>query len=752
MRKALKVLGWSLAGLALCLAAAAAAAKLYFTPARLKALTAEHAARALRREVTFDSVSLGLSGLEIKALRVSEYPDFKRGEFFSAASFSARPSLRALLRRRVKIDSISAERLEMRVREVKPETYNFSDLLSPEQPARPPQPGARKPQPAPALSVSRLRVKDSVFSYENAAGDLKVTLKDIDLSASAISPSDLFPVEGGFTLAVASPYFKGEIPATLKGRLALGGFDPAKGRAEIERAAFSLGGVKAEAKGTLSNLLEPDAKLSLVIAPFSTADLKGVVAGLPPKILLPELEADADLKLTAKDAALRSVSLRAGPVKAQLKGRAAWNPRVAYDITADAKAQVPEIDTTLLARKAKAFPVPRGFKLPLADLSARLRLRDGSADVSSFTLESAPLSASGRARVDFSGAPKAAGSLKAEIKNFARAADIAPDLLKAYALSGSASASLDFSYAAGKPSASGKASLNGFGASFAGRALSGLSGQAEFTADSLTAKGLRGKLDGEDLLASFSARGLPGHPKAEFDVTLAKLTLPDLPAAGGAQPGKAAPAEKKGEPFYFDVSGTARLGALQHPNLRCGAATLKLALANVSDDLKALDGSASFTAGPGRFSDLYKLAEKQKAAKVALYPLLVLQKAGKAAKGLNLPDFNNIDFETVEGDYTFSKGLMKLNKSSLVSEMADVDSSGTVNLPAEKLDMKIATRLKRGSGVSMSVPASMFVKGTFDAPEVKLDVKSIAEQPAVKKAVEKLAPGAEKLLKGLFKK
>ena len=66
--------------------------------------------------------------------------------------------------------------------------------------------------------------------------------------------------------------------------------------------------------------------------------------------------------------------------------------------------------------------------------------------------------------------------------------------------------------------------------------------------------------------------------------------------------------------------------------------------------------------------------------------------------------------------------------------------------------MKITTALKKASGISMSVPVGMFVTGTFTDPSVRPDIKSIAEQPAVKKAAKQLAPAAEKLLKGLFKK
>ncbi|HAN04575.1 MAG: hypothetical protein A2X29_05170 [Elusimicrobia bacterium GWA2_64_40] len=750
MGKALKILLWTAAGAVLALGAAAAAAKFYFTQERLKALTTDYARKNLRREIAFEAVALNLSGISIAKLRVSEYPDFKKGEFFSADSFSMRPSFRALLRREVRIESVSASGLSVRVTEVKPETYNFSDLLAAE-PAPKPQRQAQPEAAAPRLTVSSLKVRGSRFVYTNAAGDLSVTLRDIDLSASAISPDGLFPAEGKFTLAVASPYFNGEVPARVKGRLALGGFAPERGSAEIEKASFTLGKVEADLKGTLKNLLEPDARLQLTVRQFSTADLRQVYGNLPPKILLPEIEAEADFKLTQKDIKIRSARLRAGPLKAALKGRAAWAPRLSYDLQADASAQIPEIDTTLLARKAKMYPVPRGLKLPLTEVSASLRLRDGKAEIRSFAADAAPFSVKGKAVVAFSGARlRASGSARAEMHNLARLAEIAPAALAAYGLSGAASAAFDYTYA-GALSLSGKASLKDAGAAYAGYSLSGLRGDVDFTGDSAASKKIQGRLDGGDFTASFSLRDALAHPKAEFDLDISKLTLKDAPPAA-APAAKVSPAAPAGKPFYADISGSARAGAIEHPNLRCGPAAFRLNLRNVSADLQALDGSASFSAGPGKFSELYKLAARYKAAKVALYPLLVLQKASKAAKGLNLPDFDNIDFELAEGDYAFAKGQMRLNKSGLIASVADVSSTGSINLPAERLDMRLSVAMKRASGISMSVPVGLFVKGTFADPAVKPDVKSIAEQPAVKKAVERLAPKAEKLLKGLFNK
>lgn len=754
MKRALKFLaGLTAAGL-LLLAVAALGLKLYFTPARLKALTLEYASKNLKREVTFDSASLNFSGLSITNLKVSEYPDFQKGEFFSAAYFSVRPSLRALARREIKINSVSASGLKMRVAEVKKDTYNFSDLIAPATEQKPARPAEKKAAAAP-LAISSLKVKDSEFRYTNAAGDMSVLLKGIALSASNISPAGLFPVEADFTMDVVSPYFKGSIPAKLKGRVALGNFDPANGKAEIDKASLSLGGVKAEIKGSLSNLMEPDAKLSMKVKEFSTADLKTVFTGLPNKVLLPEIETDADFKLSFTNVLLRSVTFRAGAIRGSLKGRAAWNPGVTYDLAASVKAQTPEVDSTIVARRFKQLPVPHGFKLPMATLAASMTLRDGYADITSFSLDCAAVSASGRTSVNFSGKQlKAAGGLKAEIKDLAKLAGIAPQLAAPYAPSGAASAEINYSYA-GTLALNGRAALKGAGASFADHKLSGFTGNIEFSMDSAVAQKLEGKLDGEDLSASFRAKDLLKHPKAEFDVKLAKLTLKDLPAPA-AQPQAAAKKEaagKTGETFYLDITGKAEIGAIEHPNFRCGPASMKMGLVNISDDLKALDGSASFTAGPGKFSELYALAGRYKAAKVALYPLLVLQKTSKLAKTLRLPDFNNIAFEKIEGDYTFNKGMMKLNKSAMTADVADVTSSGSINLPAEKLDMRIDTTLKQASGITMGgAPIGMLVKGTFSDPSVKPDIKSIAEQPIVRKALDKLSPNASKLLKGLFNK
>ncbi|MBI5063645.1 MAG: AsmA-like C-terminal domain-containing protein [Desulfatitalea sp.] len=89
----------------------------------------------------------------------------------------------------------------------------------------------------------------------------------------------------------------------------------------------------------------------------------------------------------------------------------------------------------------------------------------------------------------------------------------------------------------------------------------------------------------------------------------------------------------------------------------------------------------------------------------------------------------------------FENGIIKLQKSTLDAEQADVNASGSVNLVTEEIDMKVSVKLKKASGISMSVPLAMKIKGTFTAPEAKVDMKSVMDQPVVKDNLKKLLDG-----------
>lgn len=738
MGKAMKISAWTLALILASLLPAFFALKFYFTPERIRKLALEYAGRTLKREISLDAAALDLRGFSLRNFKIAEAGGFKNGEFLSAGTFSILPDFRALLRKEVRIKSVRASRVTVRMLELKKGEYNFSDLLAG------PRPGAGQSVPGgltkPAeIGISDIDLTDSRLVYVNAERSMTVTLSGLSMRASSLTPGDWFPFKIGFTLALRSSPLSGDFPVSAEGRANLGGWNPRKGRVEIDKAALKAGRISCELRGGFEDLLEPDATLSLGVKAFSSTDLKPYFPGIPAHILLPSLTADAGLKLTADGMLLKKMNFRSGPALGSLKGRLAWNPVFDYDLAAEIKGQTPELDTTEVARKFHS--IPKHIKLPMADFSAGLvfapkKTRLLAASVSAKSLK---ISAEG----EFTRAPafSASGSVKLSAGDLRDIGAMLPQF-REYEPGGSASGKLMFSLARHMVF-SGRMDFSGAGARVLGNRFTDMTGYADFSKDQLRAEA-EGRLEGAPLKATLSVSDCFTHPRAALNADLAALTISPSGAEGG-EAAKRKPAVKKsaaGRPFSFDLAGRTRLGAITHPNFKGGETVIKYGLSNISEDPGGLSGTASFGVAGGELDDLQKFADASKTAKIIFYPFLVLGKAARLAPSLKLPDLARIKFDRMEGDYTFRDGVMKIEKSLLRSEAADADSSGTVNLVKGELDLKILASPK--TGISLPVPVGMTVKGPFNNPSVKPDVASLLKQPAVKDTVNKL-------IKGLFK-
>ena len=729
-------------GLALALAAALAAflvLKFYFTPDRIRKLALQYAEQNLRREISLDAASLNLRGFSLKNLKVAEAGRFKNGVFLSAGDFSIRPDFGALLKKELQINSIRASGVAVNILQVKKDAYNFSDLLAgprPEAVRKPAQSGQTKPID---LSVSNISVINSRIVYANSDRSVAVTLSGLNLSAKSLTSGEMFPFEAGFTLVLKSSALTGEFPVYAKGLAALGGWDPKKGRAEIERATLKADKISCELKGSLENLVEPDAKISLRVKAFSSTDLKPYFPGIPARILLPALEADAGFKLTSNYMILKKLEFKAGPALGAVKGRLAWNPVFDYDLAVDVKGQTPELDTTEVARKFRS--TPKNIKIPLAEVSASFTVSPKKVRLLAATIAAKSLKASAAGEFVMAPQPIASGSLKLSAGNLRDFGEMMPQL-REYDLTGSASGDFLFNMAK-TADLRGRLSFSGVGATAFDTRLSEIKGSADFSKELLKADAA-GKMQGSALKATLTVKNYSSHAQAVLNADLASLTLTP-PATSGGQTVTAAGGKKAGgggKPFSFDLAGKTRLGAIVHPNFKGGETTVKYDLKNISADLSGLSGSASFSVAGGELDDIQQFTSSSAMARIIFYPFLVLGKAAKIVTALKLPDFNKIKFTRMEGDYTFRGGVMKIEKSQLRADAADADSSGSINLVNDTLDLNVITTPK--AGISLPIPIGVTIKGPFGNPSVKPDVSAILKQPVLKDSVQKL-------LKGIFK-
>ena len=173
----------------------------------------------------------------------------------------------------------------------------------------------------------------------------------------------------------------------------------------------------------------------------------------------------------------------------------------------------------------------------------------------------------------------------------------------------------------------------------------------------------------------------------------------------------------------LSTRGRFTVGVLSHPNVTAKDVRLNWELDGITPDMKSLGGTAKLVVARGNFNNIGKLATQSPLVKVLIFPLLIIQKIGSIGGIHIFPDFNNITFMEIAGDYAFDKGLMTLKDTHLYSDAAQVESAGTIDLPSEQLDLTVTAQVGRVA------PMDIKVTGTFDKPETKAQIGKFLAAP-----------------------
>jgi hypothetical protein len=204
-------------------------------------------------------------------------------------------------------------------------------------------------------------------------------------------------------------------------------------------------------------------------------------------------------------------------------------------------------------------------------------------------------------------------------------------------------------------------------------------------------------------------------------------------------------------PDKINLKTNLDIDKIEHPNFMGQNINVNCDLTDITPKKDEINGTASLIIKDGYLKDLTKFSKSNGIGEMFLIPFMILQKVGGVAKVPVFPDFNNINYSRIEGQYAFKNGIMNVLKSELDSDVALSQTTGTVNLASEKLDLKITTKLRGTLAGKIPAPIVMNVKGTIKNPSVKLDVKSIVLQPKIKDTINSALDDGKKLLKGLFK-
>lgn len=233
---------------------------------------------------------------------------------------------------------------------------------------------------------------------------------------------------------------------------------------------------------------------------------------------------------------------------------------------------------------------------------------------------------------------------------------------------------------------------------------------------------LTGLLNQENFVGNFDYQSTDDTTNLTLNTTLDKLVLTQWPAQEkDSSKETASSSEKTNEPSkLLNLQANLRIGEIIVPHFRSDGLTLNAALTGLSDAMTQANGTLNFAFEPGAITELDKLVKENKFAKIILLPLSILRKVSDT---LNLGLFPTekekgaISFSQGEGAYTFTNGVMNVDKTIFKSSVTTINGSGTIDYPQDKVAMKATATV-----LTQAAPIVIKITGTPQDPKGKLDV------------------------------
>lgn len=704
MKKFIKILAVLIVIAVVLLGVAALALKLMFPLAKLKVMAQEYVAQNYNRDIDFSDVSLNLIGVKIKSFKLSDEGGFEAGNFISADSAVVKVELMPLFKKQIKISTIGFDGVEINVIKNADGKFNFDNLIPASADEVSPQPEEEQLSSTPLamdLTAKDIYIKNSDVTYKDLQNGMEFSVEDVNFTVDDFDYNNPFSFELSFNTSVNTGNIKiTPVKILAKGIVNIAGMELEKASAEITDFAVEYKGFRINMTGGISNLQMPD------------LSLKGEISGI-------------DSELAAEF--------------------------VSGDIPS--------------------------FALPVINLEAKASadLENSKAEVSKFDISLGKSYIKNTAAVDFSKPEISYAESTSLNVNLSEVSDISKELLAVFKLKGSVTGDIKaVSAGSDKPLVTGSVVLKDIGAAAMGKILSSLNGEIKINSlDDIKTNTIKGVFDGSDFKTSLAYKNNK-KMAVDFMFNMDKFTLEDidfdelLASAEGGEKGETVSSDKAAtssgasdlQMAPMDVKADIIIKRVENNVFSTDNLTFKADVKDLDLTMSKASGTVYFASSDGEIRDLDKLINSSVFLKVALTTVKIAQKALKATQIISGADINtdSVSYKSIVGDYRLGGGKATINKSDLNSDLATINTSGSINFVTQQLDMTV----KVGLGKNASGSADIKVGGSIEDPSFKLDVvstvssllgsdrKETAKQAVdnVKNTVKDVTSG----IKNLFKK
>ncbi|MDR1940932.1 MAG: AsmA family protein [Endomicrobium sp.] len=673
--------------IALLIAGLLTALYIMYPPSKLKAAAQDYVKNNFNREISFDSLSLNIVGVNLNGFAFSERGGFSKGTFVSARKAVVKLELKPLFSKKIEIKTIGLEDIVLNITKEKDGKFNFDDIIenaaklgggdsaqkTPSSPSN--AANAAAPLAGLALVADNVYIKNSTINYTDKADAMAFSVRKFNFNIKDFELTHPFTVEGSFLT-------------------------------DVKLQDINLSSVSFSFKGIL-DLAEMSLK-------------------------------DASFNLLSFETAYKSLKI--------LLGGKIYNFETP---SADLKGTIAGVDNKLaqefISEQLPAFALPQ-INVALNTIS---NIENGSTKINEAKISIGNSYVRTTADINYSKDLNYKSDTKISL-SLKEIGDIAKEDLSAFKLDGTLSGNIAASDGAPMPHIKGSVDLKNIGAAVMNKELKNLNGTITINSlDDIKTNLIKGIFDGSNFSTSLAYAKPAKTMNIDFFFDMDKFTLDDVnfdtlfaaappskPDAAAQQPAAQA-AAKQPQPQQQSFACTdcqrsspvnfkAALSVHEIANNIFNTKELKLNadIKNLDNKLDAAAGTITFSTKNGEIRDIDKLMNSSVILKIALTSVRVVQKAFGFLK-LESSSFraNKITYSLIEGAYTLNNGIITINKTDIDADLTTVKSSGSVNLLNEKLDMKIESHLGK-MGSSGFKPVVIKVGGTINEPSYKLDVAS----------------------------
>ncbi len=252
------------------------ALKHYVSPQKIQNWVAQYAKENWNREVSFHSVSFNWIGLTLRDFSLSEEISFANGTFIQARTLVAKVAVKPLLKKRIEINTLQLDGLELNLVQQKDGNFNFASFATKKAKTFPQQPqNTSEGHNSFSLSADEISVSDCKISYKNETQGTQSALDHLNLEIHRFNLTTPFRIKIDSTIQLNQKSLQElRIPIQTEGVITLSDLNWKDATAKIDSFTAHYQDADLVLSGNVNNFTAPQIDLEGKLQGLSAQTLK----------------------------------------------------------------------------------------------------------------------------------------------------------------------------------------------------------------------------------------------------------------------------------------------------------------------------------------------------------------------------------------------------------------------------------------------------------------------------------------------